>query len=126
MHPRLFPRARRHLATLLVGGFLAGGVWAGPTATAAPGDIPPQEPGVTLRVFDVQTPLSKLCTLKPGQTPNHDKLMPTVDWSTEADFGGLSDHFVAEASGYLDVPRDGSYVFRLTSDDGSRLVIDGD
>ncbi|MFD9770811.1 family 16 glycoside hydrolase [[Kitasatospora] papulosa] len=124
MHPRLFPRARRHLATLLVGGFLAGGVWAGPTATAAPGDIPPQEPGVTLRVFDTQVPLSGLCTLKPGQTPNHDKLMPTVDWSTVDDFGGYADNFVAEVSGYLVVPADGRYDFRLTSDDGSRLTID--
>ena len=60
-----------------------------PSATAA--DIPPQEPGVTLRVYDIQTPLSKLCTLKPGQTPNHDKLMPTVDWSSAADFGGFED-----------------------------------
>ncbi|PWI10023.1 hypothetical protein DIZ27_13105 [Streptomyces sp. NWU339] len=126
MPQRLFSRARKHFVPLLFAGTLTAGLCSAPPAAAAPVDIPPQEPGVTLRVFDVQTPLSKLCTLKPGQTPNHDKLMPTVDWSTEADFGGLSDHFVAEASGYLDVPRDGSYVFRLTSDDGSRLVIDGD
>ncbi|MEU2978864.1 family 16 glycoside hydrolase [Streptomyces hirsutus] len=126
MRNRLFPRARRHLIPLLFTGALAAGLCSAPPAAAAPADIPPQEPGITLRVFDVQTPLSKLCTLKPGQTPNHDKLMPTVDWSTEADFGGLADRFVTEASGYLNVPSDGSYVFRLTSDDGSRLAIDGD
>ncbi|MFF4522693.1 family 16 glycoside hydrolase [Streptomyces bluensis] len=125
MRPRLFQRARRHLIPLVAGGILVGGgLGAAPTASAAPSDIPPQEPGITLRVFDVQTPLSKLCTLKPGQTPNHDKLMPTIDWSSAADFGGFSDNFVSEASGYLDVPRDGSYTFRLTSDDGSRLAID--
>ncbi|MDX3064984.1 MULTISPECIES: family 16 glycoside hydrolase [Streptomyces] len=124
MHPRLFQRARKQLTTVLVGGFLAGGVWAGAPAAAAPDDIPAQEPGVTLRVFDTQVPLSKLCTLKPGQTPNHDKLMSTVDWSTVGDFGGFADNFVAEASGYLVVPADGTYTFRLTSDDGSRLTID--
>jgi hypothetical protein len=124
MHPRLFHRARRHLTALLVGGFLAGGVWAAPPVVAAPDDIPPQEPGVTLRVFDTQVPLSRLCTLKPGQTPNHDKLMPTVDWSTTDDFGGFADNFSAQASGYLVVPEDGTYTFRLTSDDGSRLTID--
>ncbi|MFF9687087.1 family 16 glycoside hydrolase [Streptomyces sp. NPDC014623] len=124
MHPRLFQRARKQLTTLLVGGFLAGGVWAAPPAAAAPDDIPPQEPGVTLRVFDTQVPLSELCTLKPGQTPNYDKLMPTVDWSTTGDFGGYADNFVAEVSGYLVVPADGTYAFRLNSDDGSRLVID--
>ncbi|GAA3988097.1 hypothetical protein GCM10022384_40000 [Streptomyces marokkonensis] len=74
-------------------------------------------------MFDVQTPLNELCTLKPGQTPNHDELMPTVDWSSTADFGGIADNFVSEASGYLVAPRDGTYVFRLTSDDGSRLSL---
>lgn len=126
MPQRLFPRARRHLIPLLAGAFLVGGPCSAPPASAAPADIPPQEPGVTLRVFDVQTPLSKLCTLKPGQTPNHDKLMPRIDWSTADDFGGFTDHFVTETSGYLNVPRTGSYVFRLTSDDGSRLTIDGE
>lgn len=124
MHPRLFRRVRRHLVALLAGGFLATGVWAAAPTVAAPDDIPPQEPGVTLRVFDTQVPLSKLCTLKPGQTPNHDKLMGTVDWSTTDDFGGFADNFVAEASGYLVVPADGTYTFRLTSDDGSRLTVD--
>ncbi|MFH8974346.1 family 16 glycoside hydrolase [Streptomyces sp. NPDC017890] len=125
MRQRLFRRARRHLILLLTSAVSVGGVLAAPASSAAPADIPPQEPGVTLRVFDVQTPLDELCTLKPGQTPNHDKLMPTVDWSTTADFGGIADNFVSEASGYLLAPRDGTYVFRLTSDDGSRLTLDG-
>jgi PA14 domain len=92
-------------------------------ASAAP-DIPPQEPGVTLRVFDVQVPLDDYCTLKPGQTPNIDKLMPTINWSTAADFG-LTDRFVTEVTGYLDVTTAGTYDFRLTSDDGARLLLDG-
>ncbi|MBY8853201.1 hypothetical protein K7G98_35200, partial [Saccharothrix sp. MB29] len=64
-------------AALLVGG-------SGLPATADPKTdaVPPQEPGVTLRVFDVQVPLDRLCALKPAQTPNIDKLMPTIDWST--------------------------------------------
>lgn len=83
----------------------------------------PQEPGVTLRVFDVQVPLDEYCTLKPGQTPNIDKLMPTVDWRTAADFG-LTDRFVTEVTGYLNVPNAGTYDFRITSDDGARLLLD--
>jgi hypothetical protein len=130
MRQRPFSRTRRRFSALLTSAIVAGVVLAAPPAEAAPSptaaaDIPPQEPGVTLRVYDVQAPLSKLCTLKPGQTPNHDKLMPTVDWSTAADFGGFEDRFVSEATGYLIAPRDGSYVFRLTSDDGSRLSLDG-
>ncbi|MEV4136626.1 family 16 glycoside hydrolase [Dactylosporangium sp. NPDC049742] len=93
-------------------------------ATQARAAVPPQEPGVTLRVFDVQTPLSSICTLKTGQTPNIDKLMPTVNWSTAADFG-LEDLFQAQVTGNVNVTAAGSYIFRLTSDDGSRLLVDG-
>ncbi|MEU6717062.1 family 16 glycoside hydrolase [Nonomuraea sp. NPDC046802] len=85
--------------------------------------VPPQEPGVTLRTYDVQIELSKLCTLKPGQTPNVDKLMPTIDWTSDADFG-LTDMFVTEVIGNIDIPAAGTYEFRLTSDDGSVLRID--
>ncbi|MFJ6671852.1 ricin-type beta-trefoil lectin domain protein [Actinosynnema sp. NPDC091369] len=90
------------------------------SAHAAP---PPQEPGVTLRVYDMQTSLTQLCTLKPGQTPNVDKLMPTVNWTATGDFG-LTDHFVSEVTGNVNITAAGTYAFRLTSDDGSRLRID--
>ncbi|WP_149549389.1 family 16 glycoside hydrolase [Streptomyces marokkonensis] len=130
MDARLYRRARRCLTGLVVGTFVAGGLWVSPTASARPGsapraDVPPQEPGVTLRVFDVQVPLEKICTLKPGQTPNVDRLMPVVDWKSPDDFGGFGDNFVTQVTGNIHVPADGSYTFRLTSDDGSRLLIDG-
>ncbi|MEE6310835.1 discoidin domain-containing protein [Plantactinospora veratri] len=89
-------------------------------ATAAP---PPQEPGVTLRVFDLQVPLNNLCTLKAAQTPNVDKLMPTVDWTSAADFG-FENYFLAQVLGNINIAQAGSYTFRLLSDDGSRLLID--
>ncbi|MFB7032578.1 PA14 domain-containing protein, partial [Streptomyces sp. NPDC056295] len=97
----------------------SGSTLAGRSAAA----LPPQTPGVTLRVFDVQVPLNNLCVLKPGQTPNIDKLMPVVNWSTAADFG-LETHFVTHVVGNLQVPQAGSYTLRLASDDGSRLLID--
>jgi glucose/arabinose dehydrogenase len=98
---------------------LSTGLWAAP-ATAA---VPPQEPGVTLRVFDVQTPRGDICRLKAGQTPNIDKLMPVVDWSSTADFG-LADNFLAHVLGNVNITIAGSYTFRITSDEGSRLFID--
>ena len=85
-------------------------------------DLPPQEPGVTLRVFDIQSPLSELCDLKPAQTPNVDKLIPTVDWSSTEGFG-FTDNFVSQIIGNINVPAAGAYAFRLISDDGSRLFI---
>ena len=87
-------------------------------------EIPPQEPGVTMRVFDVQVILDDYCTLKTGQTPNVDKLMPTIDWSSTSDFG-IADRFATEVSGYLNIDTAGEYHFRITSDDGARLLLDG-
>ncbi|MGW4921966.1 ricin-type beta-trefoil lectin domain protein [Streptomyces parvulus] len=118
------------MAGTLIGSLLAIGL----TATPAPADpapakvsaaeaLPPQEPGVTLRTFDTQVPLNDICTLKPGQTPNVDKLMPVIDWSAPADFG-LESNFVTHVLGNLHAPGAGSYTLRLTSDDGSRLWID--
>ncbi|UQU62349.1 DUF1080 domain-containing protein [Couchioplanes caeruleus] len=92
-------------------------------AAASAADLPPQEPGVTLRTFDTRVPLTRICTLKPGQTPNVDKLMPDVDYT--GDEFGLQDNFVAHVIGNLTVPAGGTYAFRLASDDGSRLAIDG-
>ncbi|WP_443677203.1 family 16 glycoside hydrolase [Micromonospora phytophila] len=101
------------LALILTAGF-----WATPAAAA-----PAQEPGVTLRVFDLQVPLNELCTLKSGQTPNIDKLMPTVNWTSTTDFG-FDNYFLAQVLGNINITQAGSYTFRLTSDDGSKLSID--
>jgi hypothetical protein len=120
MSPRP-PRTRRPLAFLLAA--LLGALTVGAPTVARAQDLPPQEPGVTLRTYDVGVPLTEICTLKPGQTPNVDKLMPVVDWSTAADFG-QEDNFVTHALGNLHITTAGSYTFRLTSDDGSRLYLD--
>ena len=92
----------------------------GPAAlSAAAQNPPPQEPGVTQRAFQLPRALSEICTIKAGQTPNVDVLKPTVDWSGDAAFGGLTDNFIVHAIANLTVPAAGTYTFRLTSDDGS-------
>ncbi|CCK24864.1 large, multifunctional secreted protein [Streptomyces davaonensis JCM 4913] len=117
---------RRTLTTALICCTAALSLTTGP-ANADPqptaSELPPQEPGVTLRVFDVQIPLDELCTLKPGQTPNIDKLEPDIDFSTAEDFG-FESNFVSQVTANINVPQDGTYTFRLTSDDGSQLLID--
>jgi len=98
-----------------------------PPATASPAFLQAvaQEPGVTLRVFDTRTPLERLCTLKPGQTPNVDKLVPQID-ITSADVFEFQDNFSAQVIGNVTAQETGTYTFRLRSDDGSRLLLDGD
>lgn len=127
LHPR--PRAAgdrsgrsRWGAAALATAVAASIVAAVPSASSA---IPAgDEPGVTMRAFQLGQPISELCTLKAGQTPNVDQLKQTIDWRTPADFGGLQDNFVVEALATLSVETTGTYAFRLTSDDGSRLQID--
>ena len=104
---------------LLAVATLAGLLPALPAAAA----VPPQEPGVTLRTFDLQTARDTICTLKPSQTPNVDKLLPTINWTTAGEFG-LENYFQSEVIANLNITTSGTYGFRLTSDDGSRLLID--
>ena len=104
-------------ATALVAGALA----VVPANPSSADDVP----GVTQRVFELARGLDKLCTLKSGQTPNVDVRKDVVDWSTTDDFGGYSDNFLVHTVGKIEVPQDGTYTFRLTSDDGSKLFIDG-
>ena len=68
---------------------------------------PPQEPGVTQRVFQLGRAPSSICPIKAGQTPNVDVLKPTIDWSGDAAFGGLTQNFVVHAIANLTVPTDG-------------------
>ena len=122
-------RAARTLVAGLVGGALVatGAILPAGAAVApsvnTPADLPKQEQGVTLRTYSTP-PLTELCTLKSGQTPNVDKLMSTIDWRTDEQFGA-GDNFITHALANLTVSQPGEYAFRLTSDDGSRLTLDG-
>ncbi|GAA0623476.1 DUF1080 domain-containing protein [Kribbella sandramycini] len=117
--PSVRKRYRRPIAAAAAVLIALPGLVTGPARAA----LPPQEPGVTLRVFDLQAPLDRICKLKPGQTPNVDKLLPTINWSSTDDFG-IADRFVSEVTANLNLAAAGRYEFRLTSDDGSRLLLD--
>ncbi|WP_244298456.1 PA14 domain-containing protein [Micromonospora cremea] len=52
-----------------------------------------------------------------------DKLMSTINWTSTADFG-FDNYFVSQVLGNITTTQAGSYTFRLSSDDGSKLSID--
>ncbi len=85
----------------------------------------PLEPGLTFRIYDIGRPLDRLAPLRADQTPNVDRRLDQLDLPDNAAFGGPADHFVVEAFGYLEIVVPGDYTFALTSDDGSRLMING-
>ncbi|MDI1461109.1 DUF1080 domain-containing protein [Catellatospora sp. KI3] len=113
---------RRHRASVLALG-LSLSLLSVSMPGSAQAAIPAQDPGVTLRTYSLAADLNALCTLKPGQTPNFDRLMPVINWSTETEFG-IADRFLTQVVANVNITTAGSYAFRLTSDDGSRLRID--
>jgi len=79
-------------------------------------------PGLFLRIYQYERPLETLQGLNYTKAPAYeghvaDVLVPT------SDFKGLEDNFAFLYQGYLKIPKDNNYVFRLRSDDGSRLYI---
>lgn len=80
--------------------------------------------GITVRVFQVAEDLEAIPRLLPGQTPNFDAIAAEIDLREAADFGNISSPTVTLLSGWIEVPTDGIFRFRLTSDDGSRFLLD--
>ena len=102
-----------------------------PTTIAAQDDTAPAglvtEPGVSIRMYDINLPMTKLRTLVAGQTPNVSKVIPQLDLdSRRKDFAPLDYYFILHADGFLQIDAAGAYEFELTSDDGSALWINGE
>lgn len=81
------------------------------------------EPGATMRVYDVGAGMDEMPELVDGQTPNIDKLIEAIN-IPDGGFG-LKDHFVVDITAEIDGRAGGTAKFRLTSDDGAQLFIDG-
>jgi hypothetical protein len=97
--------------------FLAAAVLAQPGAA----DL---DRGVTFRIYRVEPDLESIPKLEPDQTPNFDELRPSIDFRDDEAFGKQPASFYSTVTGFLVVGEAGAYQFRLTSDDGSRLLID--
>lgn len=112
---------------LIVGG-VAGvlGLWVPGVGAAAQPDASELEPGVSLRMYQAGSALEHIHEPAQGMTPNVDRRIPTIDLPGDDAFGPMRDRFIATVEGYLLVDEPGEYAFRLTSDDGSLLAIDGE
>ncbi|MHA7812123.1 MAG: family 16 glycoside hydrolase [Phycisphaerales bacterium] len=83
------------------------------------------DPGVTFRVYAVDGNLQQIPEISPDQTPNLDELRDSIDADTD-DFGGVPLPYVTQVTAELLVEEAGEYAFMLTSDDGSRLTLNGE
>lgn len=79
------------------------------------------DPGITVRLYQLETPPDRIPRLIEAQTPNTDTLAPALDLAP-GDFA-LPAPLLTHAIATLVIDRPGPYRFRLTSDDGSRLTL---
>ncbi|MDX2064576.1 MAG: family 16 glycoside hydrolase [Fimbriimonadaceae bacterium] len=93
------------------------------TESPEPAVQAPTEPGVAVRVYDVRENMDRLPTLVPSQTPNRSFVAKQVNFRRKAEFGEVSDQYLAHLTGFLNITTPGKYEFRLTSDDGSMFWI---
>jgi hypothetical protein len=80
-------------------------------------------PGLTVRVYQVSGDVRSIPRLAASQTPNADTVIPTLDLGEVHPFPDLPAPILTHVRGYLKIVDRGTYRFRLTSDDGSRLLI---
>ncbi|MCC7293994.1 MAG: DUF1080 domain-containing protein [Phycisphaerales bacterium] len=101
---------------------LVSAAWVCAAAQAPP---PASEGGALVRIYDVGRTLTRLYPLLPDQAPNVCKVVPAIDLSGErGDFAPMKDQFLTEVTAVLTLDKPGEYTFRVTSDDGSRVILD--
>ena len=84
------------------------------------------EPGVILRIWDMDRPVHALPTPAAGAAPNFAETRGTIDFGDgQAAFSEIANQFYTEVTGKIRVGRQGDYAFRLIADDGADLRIDG-
>jgi len=80
-------------------------------------------PGVVVDVYMNKTPLKKLADVDLSKEPDYQSIVDKIHF-TGGDLADLPDNTAMMFSGYLKIPDNANFVFRLKSDDGSKLYID--
>ena len=79
-------------------------------------------PGVLVRFYQFQKDLQSLDDIDFSQAAHFEGIIPNVH-ATDSDLNFAESNFAIEVRGYIRIPKDNNYVFRLVSDDGSRLYL---
>ena len=79
-------------------------------------------PGLMVQVQQYDSNISSVDDLKLNKKPLYAGISPALAF-LDSDFRGLESNFGLLVDGYLNIPEDGVYAFRLISDDGSKLFI---
>jgi archaellin len=89
-----------------------------------------QQNGILARYYDFGSALSVMpdVALRAPDFINHPTQIAFTSVGTGVTWPGIPYHeqYAAIYTGYIDIPTDGDYTFRLTSDDGSIMYLDGE
>ncbi len=80
--------------------------------------------GLSVKAYTYKRSLQVLPKIASTDKPVFQGVMDKFDF-TDSDFKAMPDNTCLVAEGYLNIPKDNNYVFRIGSDDGSRLFVDG-
>jgi cytochrome c len=97
------------------------GKWLQNDATVADGDL---SSGLLVNVYQLPKSPSALNEINFGAKPSLTATIAEIN-AGNADFDPYKDNFAALATGYLYLEKDDNLVLQLSSDDGSRIYIDG-
>lgn len=81
-------------------------------------------PGLLLRAYSSNRNLTRLADVNFSGPALYEGIVSHV-YIENNEFQGLEANFGMQYRGYIAIPKDNNYVFRLRSDDGSRLLVDG-
>lgn len=82
--------------------------------------------GFIVNVYKLTHDVSNVPSMEETQAPVYSGVVPALDFENQSFPGGMEDNYYVHASGILNIPQESNYVFRLISDDGSILRIDGE
>lgn len=88
---------------------------------------PQTVPGLTYWIWDVDGKIERHPTIAEGQVPNAYLTLKAIDARDgfESQEGLIKDTFIGRCFGEITLPSSGKYRFRLTCDDGAKLLLDG-
>ncbi|GAB5518539.1 MAG: hypothetical protein RhofKO_07900 [Rhodothermales bacterium] len=80
--------------------------------------------GLAVNLYPVLDHGGSLDNLELTEEPFHSGTIPAVHFTSELALE-VKTNFYAEITGFINIPEEDNYVFRLVSDDGGRLYLDG-
>lgn len=84
-----------------------------------------REQGLAFRGYQLEYNLERIPKLVPNQSPNVNKKVDNILFLSADDFE-MTGRFYVNITGWIKAPAGGLYQFRISSDDGSRLIVNGE